>query len=385
MRKLSILFLALFMALSWIISPGVLIQAEESKAIKIGVFESLSGENAEGGNSALQGIQLAHAQKAQVLGRLVELVSIDNHSSTAEAIPTAEALVKEGVCAVIGSHRSDYSIPAGEVFQAAQIPAITEGATNPLVTQSNPYYFRVNFVDSFQGDVMAKFAVREFGAKKAAIISDYGQAYAVGLVKYFADTFVKEAGDDSIIAKLSYTSGEKDFTPLLQYLVDKKPDVIFCPGQPLDAVKIVKAARELGITAPILGGDTWHSQELLEGLEAMTDPNVYFCSHFDTTEPLHEVSEDFIEAFEKAYDKKPDAYAALGYDAYMLVMDAIERAESYEAEDIKTELAKTQNFIGATGTMTMLEDQNPSKEAVILRVGEAAYEFVTYIYPDQEK
>ncbi|NSA01486.1 ABC-type branched-subunit amino acid transport system substrate-binding protein [Clostridium beijerinckii] len=172
---------------------------------------------------------------------------------------------QEQVNAIIGSWGSGNSMAAGDVVQDAKVPAVAASATNPLVTAGNDYYFRVCFIDPFQGTVMAKYAANKLQAKKVALLQEVSSDYSVGICKFFTDEFIKITGDkDAIIAKANYNTGDQDFTAQLTNIKSSNPDVIFAPGNFTEGAMIIKQARQLGITTPIIGGDTWETPEFLD-------------------------------------------------------------------------------------------------------------------------
>ena len=150
----------------------------DSDVIKIGVFQPLTGENGGGGSQELDGIKYANKVYSEVLGKKVELVIVDNKSDKGEATTAVTRLIeKEGVCAILGSYGSGVSIAAGDIIKKAGIPAIGCSCTNPMVTQGNDFYFRVCYLDPFQGTVMANYAIQK-GAKTAAVITQNGDDYS---------------------------------------------------------------------------------------------------------------------------------------------------------------------------------------------------------------
>ena len=244
----------------------------------------------------------------------------------------------------------------------------------------NDFYFRVCFIDPFQGTVMSNFAVNTLKAKKAAIIRDVQQDYSVGLSNYFVKSFKASNGDDSIVADVSYNTGDKDFSAQLTQIKAKNPDIIFAPGNFLECGILVAKARELGITVPILGGDTWEATEFLNQVQAYKD--IYFSTHFTAEQPVTEVSTTFLNEFKKAYpDKEVNAFGALGFDAYILALDAITRANSTDGAAIQQALAKTKDFKGATGIITLDENRDATKTAIIKKVIDGKFVFDSKVEP----
>ena len=354
----------------------------DGDVIKIGVFEPMTGSSAAGGQMTVEGIELANEIKPEVLGKKVELVVVDNRSDKVEAANAVTRLIeKDGVVAIIGSYGSSLSMAAGDIVKEKKVPAVGCSPTNPLVTLNNDYYFRVCFIDPFQGTVMANYAVKELGAKTAAIIQDVTQDYSVGLSKYFIDAFKELTGDENAIVEISsYNSGDQDFTAQLTNVQAKKPDVIFAPGNYGECALLIKQARDMGINIPILGGDTWESPEFLSiGGDAVE--GAVFSTHFTAEAPVTSVSDEFLEKYREKYGKEANAFAALGYDAYMVILDAIERANSADPQAIRDALSQTANFEGATGYITLDENGDAVKSAVIKRVEKGEFVYLTTVEP----
>jgi len=355
----------------------------DTDVIKIGVFEPMTGSSAAGGQMTVEGIKLANAIRPEVLGKKVELVVVDNRSDKVEAANAVTRLIeKDGVVAIIGSYGSSLSMAAGDIVKEKKVPAVGCSPTNPLVTLNNDYYFRVCFIDPFQGTVMANYAVKELGAKTAAVIQDVTQDYSVGLSKYFIDAFKKLTGDENSIVEISsYNSGDQDFTAQLTNVQAKNPDVIFAPGNYGECALLIKQARDMGINIPILGGDTWESPEFLS-IGGNAVEGAVFSTHFTAEAPVTSASEEFLAKYKEEYDKEANAFAALGYDAYMVILDAIERAGSYDPQAIRDALSQTKDFEGVTGYITLDENGDAVKSAVIKQVQSGEFVYLTTVEPE---
>ncbi len=356
--------------------------AADSDVIKIGVFEPMTGANAAGGAMELEGIELANELYPEVLGKKVELVVADNKSDKVEAANAATMLVeKEKVNAIIGSWGSSFSMAAGPIVDEAQVPAVGASCTNPLVTLGVEYYSRVCFIDSFQGTVMARYAYNELGASKAAIIQEISSDYSVGLVQYFERAFTEITGDeDAILTVSSYNTGDQDFTAQLTSVKDTNPDVIFAPGNYTESALLIKQARELGIETPIIGTDTWEAPEFIDIGGAAVEGAV-FSTFFTSEVAITPESEIFLAEYRSRYDKEPASVTALGYDAYILILDAIERAGSADPVEIQKAIAATENFEGAAGMVTLDENGDAVKSAVIKHVDDGAFKYLTTVEP----
>jgi branched-chain amino acid transport system substrate-binding protein len=354
--------------------------------VKLGVFEPMTGANAAGGTMEVEGIKLANGLfptvKVGDKEYAIELVVVDNKSDKVEAANAAQRLVdQEKVTAVLGSWGSSLSMAAGPIVKDKKIPAIALSATNPLVTKGNDYYFRVCFIDPFQGTVMANYAAKELKAKKAVIVREISNDYSVGLARFFADSFKKLTGDDAaILGELNYNTNDQDFTAQLTTLKSMKPDVIFAPGNYTESALIIKQARELGITAPFLGGDTWEAPEFVDvGKQAVE--GAVFSTFFATEVPITDTSKTFLDAYRKQYGKEPAAVTALGFDGYLVVRAAIEKAGTLDGAKIRDVLATTQKFPGAAGFITFDENRDATKSAVIKVVKDGKFSYLTTVQP----
>ena len=383
MKKIISLTVTSILMILALVGCGKKESAADSNVIKIGVFEPVTGANAGGAKCEIEGIKLANKLYPEVLGKKVELVIVDNKSDKVEAANAASRLVdKENVNAVIGSYGSSLSIAGGEIFKNAKIPAVGASCTNPMVTLDNEYYSRVCFIDPFQGTVMANYAFGKLNAKKVAIVQEVSNDYAVGLAKFFTDSFKKLTGDDkSIVAVANYNTGDTDFSAQLTNIKALNPDVIFAPGNFTESAALTKQARELGITAPIIGGDTWETPEFID-IGGKAVEGAIFSTFFDAAKPATSETEKFIAEFKKAFpDKEPAGVSALGYDAYLLIIDAIKRANSADPEKIKEAINQTKDFMGASGIVTLDENRNAIKSAVIKQVKNGKFEYLDTVNP----
>ncbi len=386
-KKLLVLFLAAILVFTTVVgcsngdTPEEGGTGDSGDVIKIGVFEPMTGANAAGGEMTVEGIKLANEKVGEVLGKKVELVVLDNKSEKVEAANAVSRLIeKEKVVAIIGSYGSSLSMAAGDIVKNEEIPAVGCSPTNPLVTLDNDFYFRVCFIDPFQGTVMSNYAIDELGAKTAAIIQDVEQDYSVGLSTYFERAFTEKNGADSILAKASYNTGAQDFSAQLTNVKALNPDVIFAPGNYGESALLIKQARDLGMDTPILGGDTWESPDFLDiGGDAVE--GAVYSTHFTAEKPVTEVSETFLADYKEKYGKEANAFSALGYDAYMVIIGAIKNADSADSVAIRDELAKTTDFTGATGNITLDENGDAVKSAIINKVEGGKFIYLTTVEP----
>jgi branched-chain amino acid transport system substrate-binding protein len=255
---------------------------------------------------------------------------------------------------------------------------ISPGSTNPKVTETGDYIFRVCFIDPFQGPVMARFALNRLKARRIAIFSSSTSAYSVGLAKFFRQAFIEGGGE--VVAEPKYAEGDKDFKGQLTAIRAAGVDAIFSPGYYNEGALIVKQARELGITVPVFGGDSWEAQSLIDlGGDAVE--GAYLCSHYSPEDPSPRV-QDFVAAYRRRYGgATPDSNASLGYDSVLVLADAIRRAGTTEHKALRDAIASTRDFDAVTGRITINEKRDASKNAVIIQVRNGRFQFVESVSP----
>jgi branched-chain amino acid transport system substrate-binding protein len=249
---------------------------------------------------------------------------------------------------------------------------VTPTATAPEVTQVGDQIFRVCFLDSFQGEVMANFAHSSLGARRAAVLVERDTPYSRGLAQYFKGEFLKQGGEN--VAEETYAGGDTDFGAQLRAIKAASPDVIFVPGYYQEAGLIAKQARAAGITVPLLGGDGWDAPQIWEiGGDAVDGS--FISSHFSPETPAPEI-EKFVADYAAGHaGRAPDAFAALGYDTLRVLAHALERAKSTEPGAIRGAITRTSSFPGVTGEITINRERNALKDAVVveLRDGKSIY------------
>jgi branched-chain amino acid transport system substrate-binding protein len=353
----------------------------KSDKIVIGNFGSMTGAEATFGISTRDGIALAVEEwnkNGGLLGKQIELKAYDNQGKPEEARLSVEKLINiDNVVAVLGEVASTRSLAGAPVAQQNKVPMISPSSTNPAVTQKGNFIFRVCFIDPFQGEVMAKFAFNNLKLKKGAILRDSKSDYSMGLANYFIKTF--EALGGQIVGDEKYVSGDVDFKAQLTNLKSKQPEFIFVPGYYTEVGLIARQAREQGIKAPLLGGDGWDSDKLTEiGGESIQGS--YFSNHYTQEDPRSEV-QNFIKTYQARFGSKPDALAASGYDAARILFEAIKSANSVEGEKVRDALSHTKNFKGVTGNITINENRDATKSAVVLQVEGKAFKYVATVEP----
>lgn len=347
--------------------------------IKIGVILSMTGGTAAFGQMTWNGMQVGKSIRPKVLGKEVELILADNKSDKIESANSAQRLIqKEKVVGIIGDVASSNSLAIAPVAEENRIPHMSPSSTNPIVTQNRRFVFRACFIDPFQGEVMARFAYNDLKARRAAVLMDIGQDYSVGLSSAFVKTFTGLGG--RVVSRVNYQSGDQDFTAQLTSIRELSPDVIAIPGYYTEIALIAKQARELGIKAILIAGDGAEAPELTKiGGEAVD--GLYYTTHFDEKAVLTPLGKEYVEIFRKRYNEAPDALGALGADAYLIMVDAIERAGSTDPQKIRDALESTKDFQGITGVITINDHHDAVKSAVIRQVRGGEFVYVSSVDP----
>ncbi len=353
--------------------------------ILVGHVASMTGEQATFGQSTDNAIKLAFAEanaKGGVKGRPLVLKTYDNQGKPEEAaIAATRLIVQDKAVLLLGEVASSRSLAIAPIADQHKVPQISPTSTNPRVTKdgdkTRPYVFRVCFIDPFQGTVMAKFVREHLKLSKAAILRDVGNDYSVGLADYFAKKFQELGG--TIVTDQSYKAGDQDFKAQLTTIKNKKPEVIFVPGYYTDVALAARQARELGIKVPLAGGDGWDSSKTYEIAQGALDGS-FFSNHYTHESPDPRVQE-FVKKYQQAYGQIPDALAALGYDAALVAIDAMNRATEITGPAIRDAIEATKDFPGVAGVITLDADHNAVKSAVVIGIEKNAPKYVATIDP----
>lgn len=351
----------------------------EDNVIKIGVFEPLSGDNGAGGKQEVLGMQYANSIRPSVkIGDKEYKVVLDiqdNQSSTDKAVSAAQQLISDKCAVVLGSYGSGVSIAAGSYFKDAKIPAIGVSCTNAAVTAGNDFYFRTCFLDPFQGSVMANFAMDECKAKKAYVLSMLGDDYTVGLAKNFVKAFEGLGG--VVVADETFVEGTSDFSSYLQNAIELGADVIFAPSATTYAALIIKQAATKGLAIPVLSGDTWESSVISDAQKG-TNINV-FCSTFFDENDQSGVAKKFVGGFKDYINNNSTAktnnggndivaaVSALGFDAYNLALDVLEKAGSADGEAIRKALVAFSGDDFVTGKLAFDANGDAKKDTAYIK------------------
>ena len=353
--------------------------SSDEKAVKIGVFEPTSGQNAAGGKKEILGIEYAHSLNPtiDINGETynIELVYADNASDAAKAPSAAQLLISNNVSVVIGTYGSGCAIAAGDLFAEAKIPAIGTSCTNPQVTLGNDYYFRIAYIDPFQGAVMASYALKN-GCKNCVVIVEAGDDYSAGFGNYFSEAMVNGGASCDTV---TFQTGETDFSTIMANIKSKGYDGIFAPVSIETAPLIINQAREAGVDCQIMAGDTWDDISIAE--RAGENANgVFFSAFFDASDTSNEAGVEFNKGILEWIAADPtrlennggtaDAISSVtpcGYDAYMAAYNAIIAAQSTDGEAIRDALASLEVSGLVTGDLKFDENGDAIKNYVAIK------------------
>jgi branched-chain amino acid transport system substrate-binding protein len=354
--------------------------------IKIGLVVPLTGDVKTFGESTRNGVMLAFDElnaAGGVNGRKVQVVATDDKNDPTETGNAGAKLIDmDRVAAIIGSVSSKCSVPLSDRCETAKIPMITPTSTNPKVTVADDgkrkaYVFRACFIDPFQGTVGAKFSRDSLKARTAAVVYDVGNDYSKGLADYFKAAFEQYGGN--VVAFESYAKDDVDFSAILTKVKQSNPDVLFIPDYYNKVGLIVKKARELGIAATFVGGDGWDSPEMASIAGGAINGG-YFTNHYSPDDPRPEVQE-WVAKYQKRFGARPDALATLGYDAALLLIQALKNSPRATSEEIKDALGQIKDFPCVSGRITFDRWGNPIKSAAVLEYTAEGQKYVTTVNP----
>lgn len=353
-------------------------ETQEPEVVKVGWIGSLTGDQAVWGTCELNTVKMLFEDinaNGGLLGKQIEVVGYDTRGDATEAVNAVKRLTSQDkVVAVIGPNASGQAISISATLEEMKVPDIATVATNPKVTvidgNTKPFNFRVCFIDPYQGAVAAGYAYDVLGFKKAAVLYDVADDYSQGLTEFFEKYFVEKGGE--IVAKEAFKFGDVDFRPQLSKIKNAGPEVIFMPYFFKEVALSANQARELGIDAVLMGGDGWPSEVLLEMAKDAIEGS-YFVNHLDFDDP--DVQE-FKAAYRAKYNLPVELNGYLAYDAVQLLVDAIERANSFDPVAIKDAL-ETAQVKGITGQINISKDtHNPEgKDAAIIKIVNGEYVF----------
>jgi len=361
-----------------------------SDELVVGEFGSLTGNDATFGQSTKNGVEVALAdlaakQQGMIGGLKVRVQAEDDQSKAEEAATAVQKLINQDrVIAVVGEVASSRSLAGAPICQNAGVPMISPSSTNPKVTQVGDYIFRMCFLDEFQGAVMARFTADSLKLKKVAILKDNKSDYSVGLAQFFTDEYRRLGGQ--VLVEQVYSSGDQDFRAQLTSIKAKNPQAVVIPGYYTEAGLIARQARELGLKQPLIGGDGWESEKLIEiGGEALN--GAYYSNHWALDQPLPRLQE-FLTKYRAKFSGDPDAIGGLAYDAANVLFQSLETLATQDPatfkglgsskagtplrksaeQKLRDLIAGTKNYDGVTGTITLDQNRNASKPAVIIAI-----------------
>lgn len=352
--------------------------------IRIGAVFPMTGPIATYGQESMNGINLAlkSINTRRIGGKSIRLILEDNKGEPSESANAVRKLINvDKVHMVLGSVASSNTLAGAPIAQAAKVPMLTPASTNEAVTKKGDYILRTCFSDAFQGVVLAKFARETLRKKNAVIIIDVASDYSRGLAEVFKTKF-ESMGGKVLPGQYTYNQGDKDFRSLIRRVKRAVPDVIFLPGYYTEVGVFLKQARQMGVSTPVLGGDGWDSPKLQELAGRKGIIGNYISSHFaaDDNDP---VVKGFVSDYKNAYaGQVPGAMAALGYDALLVIANALEKtASDLSHKSIRDALAATKDFPGVSGKITIEPDRNAKKSAVILETTSRGMQFKQRVDP----
>ena len=338
--------------------------------IQIGIYEPMSGADSDAAKAEVKGIELAHEVYPNIGGKIVELVYSDNSSDLDAAETAINNLISKKPDIILGSYGSVYSMIAGKPVNDAKIPAIAITNDNPLVTKNYPYYFRVCYVDSNQGDLLAKYVLEQKQETTAGVLIPNNDDVAMAMATTFVDRIEAETeNEDAITAYETYKPGQKDFTKPLKAIQESGVKSVLLPGDSADSANIINQAADMGMDAMFLGSTDWSSKEFRSELSSsVSKEHLAFVNFFTADDTINQESEKFLEAYHEKYgkDKEPEDSVALGYDAYLIAINAVNDAgNDPSGNDIRKVLASAKEFQGASGNITFNTEGDPLRSAQI--------------------
>ena len=338
--------------------------------IQIGIYEPMSGADSDAAKAEIKGIELAHEVYPNIGGKIVELVYSDNSSDIDAAETAINNLISKKPDIILGSYGSVYSMIAGKPVNDAKIPAIAITNDNPLVTKNYPYYFRVCYVDSNQGDLLAKYVLEQKQETTAGVLIPNNDDVAMAMATTFVDRIEAETeNEDAITAYETYKPGQKDFTKPLKAIQESGVKSVLLPGDSADSANIINQAADMGMDVMFLGQTDWSSKEFRSELSSsVSKEHLAFVNFFTADDTINQESEKFLEAYHEKYgkDKEPEDSVALGYDAYLIAINAVNDAgNDPSGNDIRKVLASAKEFQGASGNITFNTEGDPLRSAQI--------------------
>jgi branched-chain amino acid transport system substrate-binding protein len=357
---------------------------EDDSQIKVGVIAELTGDIPAVGASCKNAAEMA-VREINTAGGIrlgdkqysIKLIIEDNAGKADQSASAAQKLITQNkVLAIIGPNASRYALPAAEIAESGKVTLITPWSTAPKTTldsrtgASKKYIFRSCFIDPFQGGVLAKFTLDNLKLKKAAVLYDVASEYNKGIAEIFKDVYEKNGG--KVVAFETYTTNDKDFSSQLTKIKKAEPEIIFLPNYYSEVPLQIQQAKRLGITVPFIGADAWGSAELIK--LCGTDCNDYYFSTHYAADAATDITKKFIADYQARYGATPDDVAALTYDSFGLLWQALKTAGKHDRQAVRNALAKIPQYEGVTGNMQFREGSgDPIKSAVILKIKDGKF------------
>lgn len=358
------------------------VPAYAKQVVKIGLIAPLTGDVKTFGESSKNAFLMAVEDYSKTGKYTIAPLIVDDRNDPTEGANGALKLItQDKALAFVGPLTSKVAIPVSEIATQYKAPMVTEAATSPKVTVYNgkrkPFVFRACFIDSFQGRVTATFALDNLKVRTAAVLYDVGNDYSRGLAEVFKATF--EKGKGTVVAYESYQKDDVDFSALATKVRLRKPELVFIPDYYNKAGLIVRQLREKAVKAPVIGTDGWDSPDLVK-IAGSTIIGGYFTNHY-SPEQKEQATQRFIKRYKEKHGEVPDALAALSYDAAMILLQALDKAEAPAAEPLRKTLSGLKGFQGVTGTISFDANGDAIKSAVILRVEKDGFRYVATVKP----
>ncbi|NPA50329.1 MAG: ABC transporter substrate-binding protein [Epsilonproteobacteria bacterium] len=355
-----------------------------AKEVKIGVILPLTGPIAAFGQTSKAGLDIAYEKNHKLKnGDEVKLVVLDDRGDKVEAATAAKRLIsKDGVTVILGEVASSNSMAIAPIAEKNKTPMITHASTNPRVTKGKKYVTRACFIDPFQGAVMAKYAL-DNGLKKAVVVTDAKQDYSVGLSKAFKKAYT--AGGGKILKTVLINSGDKDFNAQVAAIKAANPDIVAFTGYYPEAALLVKQARAMGVKTPFIGADGVGFPELIK-IAGKAAEGFMYTDHFNEAAAKSPEAKAYVEAYHKKYNKPADSMGALAADAYGMIISAMnkcidEKKAPTDKECVNNNLRHTKGYKGITGVITINENGDAVKSAVVNEVKDGKFVYKTTINP----
>lgn len=382
MKKFTKILFVSLLALALAACGGT--KQDDSK-IYLGANLDLTGGGQQYGEAELEGIELAvklYNDKGGFNGKLVEVILKDAKSTPAEAYLTQTTLTEEGVFAVVGATVSGTTAQAVVAAGETEVPVVSPAATADNVVNNGeeafPFGYRVCYSDIFQAITMANFT-QDKGYKKVAVIGDSSSDYAQGL----SEKYIEQAEKNGIevIMREYFTEGDDDYSNILTKVkANTEIEALFIPGYYGTVGPLLKQANDLGIVLPVLGVDGYESDEFIELAGAAALNNVFYTSHYsgNISTPVHD---EFVKEFKAMFNKEPNAFAALAYDATNLIFEALERAGEVDPIKVNDAIKATVDFEGVTGVISVDELHNANKATFVVELKDGVEVNATIVEP----